>query len=69
MHCDSVDTEPRPERRLAARLAQKKANLDSYRPLRPTILQRLHEDLRIRLTYSRVSPSRATRLRCARPSS
>jgi Fic family protein len=51
MHDEPIDTDPRLERRLAARLAQKKAELDSYRPLRPTVLVRLHEDLRIRLTY------------------
>ncbi len=38
-------------RRLATRLAQKKAQLESYRPLRQAVLSRLHEDLRIRLTY------------------
>jgi hypothetical protein len=48
MHYEPIDTEPRLERRLAARLAQKKAELDSYRPLRPAVLERLHEDLRIR---------------------
>src|SRR2546423_6943221 len=51
MHYEPLDTEPRLERRLASRLAQKKAELDGYRPLRPAVLTRLHEDLRIRLTY------------------
>jgi Fic family protein len=39
------------ERRLQARLEEKKARLDLHRPLAPPIAQRLHEDLRIRLTY------------------
>src|SRR5215469_9206807 len=39
------------EKRLAERLARKKAQLDGHRPLRPGILARLYEDLRIRLTY------------------
>lgn len=39
------------ERRLQARLEEKKARLDLHRPLAPAIAQRLHEDLRIRLTY------------------
>src|SRR5947207_11443354 len=51
MHDEPLDTQPRLERRLAGRLAQKKAELDRYRPLRPAVLMRLHEDLRIRLTY------------------
>ena len=51
MHYEPVEGGPRLERRLAARLAQKKAELDSYRPLRRAVLERLHEDLRIRLTY------------------
>ncbi len=45
------DRQVRLEPRLAERLARKKAMLDRQRPLRPGILQRLHEDLRIRLTY------------------
>lgn len=39
------------ERRLQVRLEEKKARLDLHRPLAPSIAQRLHEDLRIRLTY------------------
>src|SRR2546421_12863274 len=37
--------------RLRLRLEQKKARLDLQRPLAPAIAGRLHEDLRIRLTY------------------
>ena len=37
--------------RLRARLDEKKAKLDLHRPLAPLIVQRLYEDLRIRLTY------------------
>lgn len=37
--------------RLEERLAHKKAQLDVHRPLRSGITQRLHQDLRIRLTY------------------
>jgi fido (protein-threonine AMPylation protein) len=43
--------ELRMDKRLAERLARKKAQLDTHRPLRPGILARLHEDLRVRLTY------------------
>jgi fido (protein-threonine AMPylation protein) len=39
------------EPRLAVRLEEKKARLDLHRPLAPAIARRLHEDLRIRLTY------------------
>jgi fido (protein-threonine AMPylation protein) len=39
------------DKRLDKRLARKKAQLDAHRPLRPGILARLHEDLRVRLTY------------------
>jgi len=39
------------EPRLSVRLEEKKARLDLHRPLAPAIAQRLHEDLRIRLTY------------------
>jgi Fic family protein len=39
------------EPRLFARLEEKKAKLDLHRPLAPAIARRLHEDLRIRLTY------------------
>jgi len=37
--------------RLFARLEEKKGKLDLHRPLAPAIARRLHEDLRIRLTY------------------
>jgi Fic family protein len=37
--------------RLRSRIEQKKARLDLHRPLAPAIAGRLHEDLRIRLTY------------------
>ena len=39
------------EPRLFARLEEKKNKLDLHRPLSPAIVRRLHEDLRIRLTY------------------
>jgi Fic family protein len=42
---------PRLDPRLARRLAEKKAALDGYRPLTPHIVRRLHDDLRILLTY------------------
>src|SRR5947209_20540748 len=50
----SRDEQPeaiRLEPRLFARLGEKKARLDLHRPLTPAIAGRLHEDLRIRLTY------------------
>ena len=50
----SRDEQPeaiRLEPRLFARLEEKKARLDLHRPLTPAIARRLHEDLRIRLTY------------------
>src|SRR6266699_4076886 len=50
----SRDEQPeaiRLEPRLFARLGEKKARLDLHRPLTPAIARRLHEDLRIRLTY------------------
>jgi fido (protein-threonine AMPylation protein) len=37
--------------RLARRLAEKKAELERYRPLSPHIVRRLHDDLRVVLTY------------------
>lgn len=37
--------------RIAKRLVQKKKLLDEYRPLPPFTVQRLHEDLRVLLTY------------------
>jgi len=42
---------PRLDPRLARRLAEKKATLDRYRPLAPQIVRRLHDDLRVLLTY------------------
>lgn len=42
---------PRLDPRLARRLAEKKAQLDRYRPLRPHVVRRLHDDLRVLLTY------------------
>jgi len=51
LHYDPIDRGVRMEKRLAGRVSRKKAQLDSYRPLRPGILARLHEDLRVRLTY------------------
>jgi Fic family protein len=44
---DEIRLQPR----LFARLEEKKARLDLHRPLAPAIARRLHEDLRIRLTY------------------
>ena len=51
MHYEPIERGLRMEKRLAERLTRKKAQLDEHRPLRPGILVRLHEDLRIRLTY------------------
>jgi Fic family protein len=42
---------PHMDARLAQRLAQKKKRLDSFRPLPQVTLRRLHEDLRVMLTY------------------
>lgn len=42
---------PRLDPRLARRLAEKKARLDRYRPIAPAIVRRLHDDLRVLLTY------------------
>ncbi|MBV9231010.1 MAG: Fic family protein [Chloroflexi bacterium] len=46
-HREDLQLEPR----LFARLEEKKGKLDLHRPLAPAIARRLHEDLRIRLTY------------------
>jgi len=46
-----VTTVPRLDPRLAQRLAEKKAQLDHQRPLAPTVVQRLHDDLRVLLTF------------------
>lgn len=43
--------QPRLDPRIARRLAEKKARLDSYRPLPAATVQRLYDDLRIVLTY------------------
>jgi Fic family protein len=51
MRDEPLHNQPRLDKRLAERLSRKKTTLDSYRPFRPGIAQRLHEDLRIRLTY------------------
>lgn len=51
MRDEPLHNQPRLDKRLAERLSRKKTTLDSYRPFRPEIAQRLHEDLRIRLTY------------------
>ncbi|TMC18416.1 MAG: Fic family protein [Chloroflexi bacterium] len=51
MRYEPIESGLRMEKRLAERLARKKAQLDEHRPLRPGILARLHEDLRVRLTY------------------
>lgn len=42
---------PRMDARLAARLAEKKAELDQYRPLSPAMLAGINEDLQLLLTY------------------
>src|SRR5439155_2333670 len=42
---------PRLDPRLAQRLAEKKAQLDRHRPLVPTVVHRLHDDLRVLLTF------------------
>lgn len=51
MRYEPIEHGLRMEKRLAERLARKKAQLDERRPLRSGILTRLHEDLRVRLTY------------------
>jgi Fic family protein len=42
---------PRLDPRLAQRLAEKNAQLDRHRPLAPAVVRRLHEDLRVLLTF------------------
>src|SRR5690349_4747809 len=42
---------PHMDPRLAERIARKKAQLDSYRPLPRDTIRRLNEDLRVFLTY------------------
>lgn len=51
LHDEKPEAPIRMDPRLAERLEEKKARLDLQRPLHPSIAQRLHEDLRIRLTY------------------
>lgn len=46
-----LSAQPRLDLRLARRLAEKKAQLDRYRPLSPHVVRRLHDDLRVLLTY------------------
>lgn len=48
---DMSPEKPRIDARLAQRLAQKKKRLDDFRPLPQMTLRRLHEDLRVMLTY------------------
>jgi len=40
------------DQRLAERLLEKKRELDQYRPLPPGIVRKLHEDLRVTITYN-----------------
>ncbi len=47
----ALAAQPRLDPRLARRLAEKKAQLDRYRPLAPAVVRRLHDDLRVLLTY------------------
>ena len=42
---------PRLDPRLAARITEKKAQLDRYRPMPPDTVRRLNDDLRVFLTY------------------
>ena len=44
-------TLPRVDARLLRRLGEKKAQLERYRPLAPQVLRRLHDELRVLLTY------------------
>lgn len=46
-----MPTPPRMDPRLARRLAEKRAALDARRPLSPSTLRRIHEDLQVRLTF------------------
>jgi Fic family protein len=50
-HSQRAEEQIRLDPRLQARLEEKKSRLDLHRPLAPIIVSRLHEDLRIRLTY------------------
>ena len=51
LHNEKPELPIRMQPRLAERLEEKKARLDLQRPLHASITRRLHEDLRIRLTY------------------
>jgi len=44
--------DPQMDARIARRIAQKKKQLDTYRPLEPFTVQRLHQDLRLLTTYN-----------------
>jgi Fic family protein len=46
-----MSREPRMDARIARRIAQKKGQLDAYRPLEPFTVQRLHQELRLLETY------------------
>ena len=46
-----IENAPRMDPRLAQRLAEKKAELDRYRPLSPTTVRYINEQLRVLLTY------------------
>jgi Fic family protein len=47
----SIDDKPRMDPRLARRLEEKKAELDSYRPLSAATVRYINEQLRVLLTY------------------
>ena len=44
--------DPQMDARIARRITQKKKQLDTYRPLAPFTVQRLHQDLRLLTTYN-----------------
>ena len=46
-----MSSEPHMEARIARRLAQKRKQLDAYRPRESFTVQRLHQDLRLLETY------------------
>lgn len=47
----NADTTPRIDPRLARRLEEKKAELDGYRPLAPSVVAYINDELRLLLTY------------------
>jgi Fic family protein len=47
-----MSEEPHMDTRLARRLANKKKQLDGYRPLSPETVRRLHDDFRVMFTYN-----------------